>query len=296
MSLALKIDVCTYAGMRYGVPTLLRLLDRMAVRASFFVTCGPDHSGRAIRRLFRPGFLDKMRRTRAVRTYGLATLLYGTLLPGPHVGRRCAGLMREIVNGGHELAVHGYNHVRWQDRIGVLSRPQILQELRAAWDCVVEATGQTPRAFGAPGWQCTEHSLACEDELGLDYHSDTRGNAPYYPCIGSTSFRTLEIPTTLPTLDETWGAVSDDTALLARWYGRRLQEGLNVYTAHAEMEGRDYEPFLHRFLEIARAEGHSIERLTDVAVRYRSAPRCRVARGTVPGRSGTVAVQGAPCG
>ena len=53
--LGLRIDVCTYEGLRTGVPTLLRLLDRHRVRASFFVTLGPDRSGRAILQALRPG-------------------------------------------------------------------------------------------------------------------------------------------------------------------------------------------------------------------------------------------------
>ena len=61
-TLAVKVDVCTYAGLKNGVPALLRLFDEIDLRASFFVTFGPDHSGRAIRRIFRRGFLTKMLR------------------------------------------------------------------------------------------------------------------------------------------------------------------------------------------------------------------------------------------
>ncbi len=295
MTLALKIDVCTYAGMRFGVPNLLRLLDRLGVRASFFVACGPDHSGRAIRRVLQPGFLEKMRRTRAARTYGWKTLLYGTLLPGPHIGRRCAGQLREIAYAGHELAVHGYNHARWQNQLPMLSAMEIREEMAAAWECVAEATGLTPRAFGAPGWQCSEQSLICEDEWNLAYHSDTRGRSPYYPRIGGRVFRTLEIPTTLPTLDETWGAVSYDVNVLWRWYVRRLQEGLNVYTAHAEMEGRSFQGFLERLLEAAQTEGYAIQPLIEVAPKHVSAGPSPLAQGRLPGRAGTVALQGEAC-
>ena len=292
MELGLKVDVCTYAGMRHGVPNLLRLLDRLAVRASFFVAVGPDHSGRAIRRVFRPGFLEKMRRTQAVSTYGWRTMLYGTLLPGPHIGRRCAGLLREIVATGHELAVHGYNHVRWQDCLPRLSPEEIDRELACAWETVADATGMRPRAFGAPGWQCTRVSFECEDRLGLGYHSDTRGRGPYYPVANGTAFRTLEIPTTLLTLDETWGRVGDDAESVQRWYLRQLQPGINVYTAHAEMEGRSFLPFLQGWLEKLLADGVTVRRLNEIAEQVRNAPRAVVQNGSVPGRAGTVAIQG----
>src|SRR3990172_7258883 len=117
MVLGLKIDVCTFDGLRVGVPALLALLDRHGVRATFFVALGPDTTGRAILRILRPGFLAKMRRTRAVATYGIRTILSGTLLPPRHAGRRLAPLLRQVVVAGHELAVHGYDHRRWQDGV-----------------------------------------------------------------------------------------------------------------------------------------------------------------------------------
>ncbi|GIW46112.1 MAG: polysaccharide deacetylase [Candidatus Binatia bacterium] len=293
MELGLKVDVCTYGGMRGGVPNLLRLFDRLNVRVSFFVAVGPDRSGWALRRLVRPGFLQKMWRTRAVRTYGWRTLLYGTLLPAPHIGKKCAGLLREIVSAGHELAVHGYDHVRWQDCLPQLTREEIAAELSRAWEFVQEATATTPQAFGAPGWQCTELSLRCEDELRLLYHSDTRGRCPYYAVAGGHTFRTLEVPTTLPTLDETWGSVSRDSDELCRWYTARMQPGTNVYTAHAEMEGRDYAGFLRLWLETLVARGVKVVRLDELARAQGQAPRCRVEAGRLPGRAGTVALQGA---
>ncbi|GBD25057.1 putative 4-deoxy-4-formamido-L-arabinose-phosphoundecaprenol deformylase ArnD [bacterium HR30] len=294
MRLGLKVDVCTYAGMRAGVPNLLRLFDRLNIRASFFVAVGPDHSGRALRRVFRSGFLEKMWRTRAVKTYGWRTLLYGTVLPAPHVGRRCAGLLREIVAAGHELAVHGYDHVRWQDRLPNLTHEEISAELRRAWDVVSSATGTIVRAFGAPGWQCTKTSLWCEESLGLLYRSDTRGRCPYYIVTNGEVLPTLEIPTTLLTLDETWGVISHDENRLCRWYVRQLQPDVNVYTAHAEMEGRDYGGFLRSLLEAALAEGVQVGRLDQWVGDYSAAPRCRLRIGTVPGRAGTVALQGEP--
>src|SRR5574342_841521 len=90
MNLGLKIDVDTYRGTRDGVPRLLKVLATHGARATFLFSLGPDHTGRALRRVFRPGFLRKVSRTSVVANYGIPTLLYGTLLPGPDIGRRCA--------------------------------------------------------------------------------------------------------------------------------------------------------------------------------------------------------------
>src|SRR5512142_3003568 len=117
MLLGLKIDVDTLRGTREGVPRLLELLKKHDVRATFLFSLGPDHTGRAIRRVFRRGFVGKVRRTSVVQHYGLRTLMYGTVLPGPDIGRRGGDVMRAVRDAGHETGIHCYDHVRWQDGI-----------------------------------------------------------------------------------------------------------------------------------------------------------------------------------
>src|SRR4029077_16834657 len=85
MKLALKVDVDTYHGTRKGVPRLLEILKKHGAGATFFFSLGPDHTGRAIKRAFRRGFFSKVSRTSVLSHYGLRTLLYGTLLPGPDI-------------------------------------------------------------------------------------------------------------------------------------------------------------------------------------------------------------------
>ena len=82
MEVALKVDVDTHQGLGEGVPRLMRVLADLDVTATFLVAMGPDNAGRAIVRVLKnPGFLKKMRRTRAVSMYGLRTVLSGTVLP-----------------------------------------------------------------------------------------------------------------------------------------------------------------------------------------------------------------------
>ena len=117
MHLALKIDVDTLRGTREGVPRLVGHAGEARSRRDLLFSLGPDHTGRAIRRVFRPGFFSKVSRTSVVEHYGVKTLLYGTLLPGPDIGRRCAGVMRGIARRGFEVGIHTWDHVRWQDDV-----------------------------------------------------------------------------------------------------------------------------------------------------------------------------------
>ena len=66
MKLALKIDVDTFRGTREGVPRLVELLRKHGAGGTFLFSLGPDHTGRALRRAFRPGFFSKVARTSVV--------------------------------------------------------------------------------------------------------------------------------------------------------------------------------------------------------------------------------------
>ena len=61
--IALKVDVDTLRGTQEGVPNLARVLEQLHLHATFLFSLGPDHTGWALKRVFRPGFLKKVGRT-----------------------------------------------------------------------------------------------------------------------------------------------------------------------------------------------------------------------------------------
>ena len=58
--IALKVDVDTLRGTREGVPRLLSVFVEANARATFLFSLGPDHTGWALRRVFRRGFLSAL--------------------------------------------------------------------------------------------------------------------------------------------------------------------------------------------------------------------------------------------
>src|ERR1700723_2316753 len=100
--IGLKVDVDTLRGTRDGVPRLAALFKRLRMDATFYFSVGPDHTGRALRRVFRKGFAQKVARPSVVKHYGVKTLLYGVLLPGPDIGRRAGAVMRSVDDAGFE--------------------------------------------------------------------------------------------------------------------------------------------------------------------------------------------------
>jgi len=297
MRLALKVDVDTLRGTREGVPQLLRILDRHRAGATFLFSLGPDHTGRAVRRVLRRGFVGKVARTSVLAHYGLRTLLYGTLLPGPDIGARCAQALRETRAAGYETGIHCWDHVRWQDGVARAGAEWTRAEMRRAFERFHAIFGEPARVHGAAGWQMNPHAFAAEREFGLDYASDTRGREPFLPVSGGTTVDCPQLPTTLPTLDELIGvdgASPEDAARQVLERSRAAPRAGHVYTLHAELEGGRLAPAFERLLEGWRALGYELVAMRALYERLERArlPRCRVIEGAVPGRSGTLALQG----
>ncbi|MEJ2090633.1 MAG: polysaccharide deacetylase family protein [Syntrophobacterales bacterium] len=298
--LGVKVDVDTLEGFRKGVPALLKALGERGIKASFYVSLGPDHSGRAILRLFRQrGFLEKMCRTRAPAIYGIKTMLYGILLPGPLIGAAAPEILSEIRATGHEVGLHGYDHVRWHDHLSIMGVEEVSREVSRAQAAFAEALGVQARAFAAPGWQCTAASRAVLAAQGLFYAIDTRGFSPFWPRFADQTTSCLEIPTTLPTLDELLGfhgCTPDDFSSLIL---SRLEKGApQVLTIHAELEGGPFKEAFARFLDLCLAQDVVFFRLTDWAQELLKCPQdipaAPVFQGRLPGRAGTVSRQGRP--
>lgn len=297
MRLGLKVDVDTLRGTREGVPRLADILARHGITATFLFSLGPDHTGRAIKRIFHPGFFGKVRRTSVVRHYGLRTLLYGTLLPGPDIGRRAADVMTSIRDAGHETGIHCFDHVRWQDGIANAGAEWTRREMQKAFDRYAEIFGAPPATHGAAGWQMNVHALRLTQRLGFDYCSDGRGRHPHLPVWRGELVRCPQFPTTLPTLDELIGAdgiTEDNVAAHLLERTREPRHTGHVFTAHAELEGQRLAGVFEQLVIGWKAQGWTlgpVRALRD-AIEPLALPRCEVGAGRVDGRSGTLLVQG----
>ena len=289
MLLALKVDVDTYRGTREGVLRMIEVLKKHDAGGTFLFSLGPDNTGRAIRRVFRPGFFSKVQRTSVVSHYGVRTLLNGTLLPGPDIGRGCADVLRHTREQGFEVGIHCWDHVRWQDFVADKDADWTEREMILAFERF-EKIFQTPaRTWGAAGWQMNRYA-AWVEELRCDYASDTRGREPFLPLWDGVRIGCPQLPTTLPTLDEIIGLHEDPVGFVLN----QSQEKSHVFTAHAEIEGGKLIGEFERLLEGWKRQGYRIVATRSLfeSLEVERLPRCEVILGEVPGRSGTLALQG----
>jgi peptidoglycan/xylan/chitin deacetylase (PgdA/CDA1 family) len=299
--IGLKVDVDTLRGTREGVPRLMRLFKKLKLDATFYFSVGPDNTGRALRRVFRKGFAKKVARTSVLKHYGLKTLLYGVVLPGPDIGREAGAIMRSVRDAGFEVGLHTYDHVRWQDHVAQASAAWTRVEFERGMNAFERVFGSYPKSHAAAGWQINAHALELEREYGLSYASDTRGRTPFWPLLPQGPSTCPQLPTTLPTFDELLGRDGIDESNIADAVfrlcgptpGPPREDQLHVFTLHAELEGMrllgSFETLLQSW-QAAGAKISSLAAIRELGLQW-PVPDQAVMMGEIPGRSGLLAVQ-----
>lgn len=288
-TLSLRVDVDTLQGSLSGIPTLLKILDKHHIKAGFYFSFGPDNSGRAIRRIFRKGFLSKMSRTNPVKLYGIKTMLYGTLWPAPIIFKESKEWMRRAEEEGHEVGIHAWDHVDYHDLLDHKSETWLNQWFQQAHDAFHEVFGRAAKAAVSPAWRCNDQTLLIQEKYGLDYAGDCRGTEPFYPIVQGQVLKTLQIPTTLPTLDELLGLEGRSPSDVNREIISLVKDdALNVYALHTEVEGGALLETFDDFLGGLRAQ--DVRFLTHEAwlpeLKRKAIPQRPMDRGFLPGRSG----------
>jgi peptidoglycan/xylan/chitin deacetylase (PgdA/CDA1 family) len=309
--LALKVDVDTLKGTRGGVPQLIALFKKYHVGATFLFSLGPDHTGRAIKRVFRKGFFSKVKRTSVISHYGFPTLLYGTVLPGPDIGNHCADIMRKTKDEGFEVGIHCWDHVRWQDGIQKASAEWTRHEMERAQNRFCDIFKTPSKTHGAAGWQMNKHALRLTQSMGFTYASDGRAlpgtGVPHYPVVNAEIIDCPQLPTTLPTLDELIGLngtteanvhetllslTRADTPPMATVLG--LSHTPHVFTMHAELEGMRLLAALEALIVGWQAQGYTLVATEAISAQLarQHLPYFVAEQAEIPGRSGTVLLQG----
>ncbi|MBN2363026.1 polysaccharide deacetylase family protein [candidate division WOR-3 bacterium] len=268
----LRIDVDTKAGLKAGVPEILKTLARQSAKASFFLTTGPDDFAVSALRVFREkDFLEKIITLKS--SYiNLAS------------GNQSSGLRKtaeSILSDGHEIGLHGYSHFRWIAFFNTEKSKFFFKRMLQGIDEFISSTGFSPSFSGAPGWKASVELLRMQDSLGFEFASDVRANAPFYPLTeNGTRLKTLQIPVTLPTLDE---------CLVSKISINPAFKDGDVYCAHAELEGIKYKYFFEKILRKNKNAGISFLPLSSLKERGKGEYR-KIRTSSVPGRNNPLSV------
>ncbi len=294
MKLAFKVDVDTYLGTKNGVPALRRIFNRHDVGASFFFSLGEDQMGRSIFRIFQKGFFKKCSKSGVLSNYPLRSLLSGTLLPSPLISNECAEEIKSVQRDGFECGVHCWNHYRWQNFLSKMSAEDVAKDVKNAFASLRDIIDGKIVSCASAGWQVSSDYLALEDAHQLLYASDCRGAFPFLPKFDGRIFKTPQIPTTLPTLDEI--LCEKNISDVADCYEAQiLSSEMSVMTIHAELEGGVHRDWFENFLLRLKRKDVEFISLRDYAKAFTeggaSLPVCEMSMSPFPNRGGFLAVQ-----
>ena len=283
--IALKIDSDTYRGTLIGVPALIELLKKNDAQGSFFFSLGPDRSGRA------------KRDTSLGRYYALSTRCRGVLLPGTHIGKRCAEALKSANEAGFEVGIHAWDRVAWEGGVEKAEAPWVESEMHKAREHYAEIFGHAAQAHAAAGWLMNRHALRLTQRLGYAYASDSRGSHPYVPVIDAEIVACPQLPTTLPTLDEILALEPGHSPEQAS--DRILQlssaiAGDHVFTLRTELEGMKFQAAFERLIDGWKTKGYRLVALRELAAELdvQALPRHTVLFMEAPGRRGKRMTQG----
>lgn len=300
--IALKVDVDTLRGTQEGVPRLLELFSKYRLHATFLFSLGPDHTGWALKQIFKPGFFQKVSRTSVVEHYGIKTLLYGTLLPAPDIGIRARKEMQSVEKLGHEVGIHTWDHRVWQDKIAAADPSWTQGEMQKAFARYQTIFTSPLSTFGAAGWQMNEAALRQLDAWGVHYSSDGRANLNLVPYRiqyqdGSVS-KHIQYPTTLPTFDELLGVDEMQGLDCVNHLLSMTSNNPNdqVFTLHAELEGNKLLPYFESLIQGWFNQGHQLTTMAELHSSWRSTGQLGhlailpLMVGQVPNRSGELMI------
>ena len=265
MRLGLRIVVATARGARRRAPKLVALLRRHGASATFYFNLGPQRFHR--------------------------------WLPGRSVAARAADAMLAVRDAGFEVGIHGWDCVRWRDRVARGDFGWTEGALRRACATFEQLFGEPPRTHAAPGWQMNRHAFRLTQRLGFDYASDTRGSAPFVPVVEAELVACPQVPTTLPTLRE---LVGHDGTRRGNVHERIIaaaatpSRASHVFTLFAERDAGRYLSACDRLLEGWRALGWEIVPLHALAqnLEPKALEHHVIIAEPAPDGRGTIAAQG----
>jgi len=174
MRVAIGVQVSSIDGAKYGLPELLDLFEEYDIRATFFVSLGPDRSVNWWRRMAGAPFISDCARDE----------------------------LRRLAQSDHEVGLAPFDPVKWDEEAAQADYGWTKRQLFPAADIYRRVFGGDPCCLGVADFQVNPHLFALEEALGLQYGSDVQGKTIFLARAQRTDSDCPQIPTTLPSVAE----------------------------------------------------------------------------------------------
>jgi undecaprenyl phosphate-alpha-L-ara4FN deformylase len=236
---AIRIDVDSTRDVAL-LPELLDLLLFLDVKATFFVTTGPD---RLALNLFKyitdPRSSIRFIKSKPLR-YGFHSL--NGLLRKTQVETAYPKVLLRVIKEGHEIGLHGYDHYAWIRNLRSMDETRIKELISKGLEALKAVAGVDIRGFASPGFAVTNALLRAIDALGFDYSSDFKSNkpmSPFYPQTETKSDSVLQVPVSMDSIGELFIAGYSDDQIKAKihknmdvWHAKRVPFVIYAHPAH----------------------------------------------------------------
>jgi peptidoglycan/xylan/chitin deacetylase (PgdA/CDA1 family) len=292
----LRIDVDFVAGLERAVPWMLDRLRSAGLRATFFVVAGSNRPGTSLRRLTRPGYARRL-------------LRLGPWAIARGLGRSLGGdggfletetqreILRRLVDEGHELAVHGFDHAWWADHAWTATLEQLEAEIERGFEAMRASTGLEVEAWGSPNWRSNDAVAAILQRRGAPYLAECWGREPFVMLDGrGREIPLVHLPISMPSLESlVFERRLDPTRAIDLMVSSPSASGIDVACMHDYFEGLLRPDLFERFVRTFATSGRKTVTLAEIerAVRPGMAdlPRSRMTAGELPGFAGEVCWQ-----
>ena len=267
----LRFDVDTDLCLREGGEPLCAVAERHGVALTFFV-----NPGRAIDRglLLREaisrravhGDTERAPAFGSVKKLGLGETLR-LLVTNPRNLPAQAAMIRRIIDGGHEVGLHGgHNHATWQRHACDWSRERVAAEVAWGKARLEEATGRAVTSFASPGWTSPPALADVLVSQGFDVMADARDKGGAPERLWTPSGEIASVPNTLAGepggvgyLESRKAAGLTNDTILAEFDERLLDRlpYLCLYD-HPFYAGRHAVGLFERMVELILARGYEV--------------------------------------
>jgi len=130
------------------------------------------------------------------------------------IGEKFPHLIKEIVNQGHELAVHGHNHLKFFE----MSPKLALQEVKTAKDILEQISGIEIEGHRAPAFSISKNTPWAFDvliEAGFKYDSSIMP-------IASENYGWKDFPQEITNIKTSNGTIKEFPISIIEFFGRQL--------------------------------------------------------------------------
>ena len=164
--------------------------------------------------------------------------------------------MQECAAAGHDIGLKGFDSVTWQSQAIDARQDWVRSQWQWAIDNFETVFDHKPLLSSVPGNVVNVFQLKLLDEYGFDAAFDTRGKTPYYPDYQDYQGHTLQIPVTLPSIDELLlqpeVTIDNVHEYLFVESQKQLPHG-HVFEVRAAHEGRQWLPVLEKMIVMWRS-------------------------------------------